>query len=219
MSKKILIVEGETDKLFFATLLKKIRLSGVEIYPPRDMEGGGGNGVDNLKAALGVTLKRVPVGTYERIGVVLDADYPDQHGFHVRRNMLVQKFGEHGFSHSLSLAQVVGRGEMHEHSNFSAKCGFWVMPDHHNDGMAESLIIAAAEQGQKPLLAHAKKAVQGIKEPLFNKTHTDKAVLSTWLAWQKWAGMPLEKAVERDVVDVTADKFPQLCSWLQQMYS
>jgi hypothetical protein len=217
MQKKILIVEGETDKHLMSVLLVKYKIKDIEIWPPK-MAGTTGNGVNNLIDSIKLALKGIQGGRFSHIGVIVDADYPHEHGYRSRRKLIVDAFNAEGFSHSLSAGQISGKGEVLLNNKFPCRCGFWIMPDHSSDGMAETLLKSAIVPTQKLLLADAMNAVNNLQNPLFSQTHVDKAILSTWLAWQKWTGMPTEKAVERDIIDSQSPALDQFKKWLIELF-
>jgi hypothetical protein len=217
MSQKVLIVEGETDKQLMTKLLDIYKIKGIEIWPPK-LGGSGGNGVNNLIECLKLALKGVRGGRHTHIGVIVDADYSAEHGYRMRRKLVADTFAEYGFSHNLSPGQVGGKGEVVSNGNYACRCGFWIMPNHQLDGMAETLLKSAIIQAQQPLLQVAVAAVNALQAPLFSQNHKDKAILSTWLAWQKWTGMPTDKAVERGFIDPESPAFVPFKSWLIETF-
>ena len=80
---RILLVEGNTDKIFFEALLRLLDLQGeVLVAPPRHLSARAYNskqGVFNyLKTVL---LQQLEDGSISRLALVVDADSPPDGGF------------------------------------------------------------------------------------------------------------------------------------------
>lgn len=76
------------------------------------------------------------------------------------------------------------------------KVGVWLMPNNSDKGMLEDFLHDLIGEGDK-LLPIAKDATKtAIKtDPRFAEVHEPKAIIHTWLAWQKNPGLPFGTAI------------------------
>jgi len=84
MNKSKLIVEGETDTIFFEALIEKEQLS-IDVEPHY--------GVTKIPILLSKLFKDLQDGTVEHLGIVADADYTvpkTEGGFNKRWQQLTQ---------------------------------------------------------------------------------------------------------------------------------
>ena len=79
--------------------------------------------------------------------------------------------------------------------------GIWLMPDNQVDGMLEDFCIRLAPEAS---VAYANRCVieaHNGGHSTFTNTHTAKATIHTYLAWQNEPGMPLGLAVTARALD------------------
>lgn len=76
------------------------------------------------------------------------------------------------------------------------KVGVWLMPNNTDTGMLEDFLRDLIAEGDK-LLPIAKDATRNAlkTDPRFAAVHEPKAVIQTWLAWQKNPGLPIGTAI------------------------
>lgn len=226
MPAKILLVEGPDDRDFFIATLKHSRLESVLIEPkvPRESHPDvKGNGVNNLFTALDLQVKKLfEADGPEALGVVLDADHSTgdpscNFGFTVRRNQVADILAGHGWHPALS---ALSRGEIFSNPNGLPPIGLWVMPDHQSDGMLEDFVTSLViGHDQQALLAHAQNTVNTLPTKLFDPVlHTTKANISTWRAWQKPPGSPLNRLIENGVLDLSLNPAAEFTDWLKATF-
>jgi hypothetical protein len=222
MTKKILVVEGEGDKRFGNEVLAIHMMKDIEIFPPKSIRNDGGNGINNLIDVLGITLKQAQTGTYEKIGVCVDADSPrNDGGFRNRRQQILDVFNEYGFSPTVnSVAQVEGKGDILRKANSQIICGVWVMPSHKSDGYMESLLInCVSDEELMKLVKYSEKVVARVEPKLFSDHHTEKAHLATFLALQERCGIPFDAALRKNIFDAKSERMQNFVTWLKTLFS
>jgi hypothetical protein len=93
------------------------------------------------------------------------------------------------------------------------------MPNHKNDGMLENLIkqsIYGKEQLQ--LLNTAHTCLKKLPIMLFSDYHQTKAIIYTWLAWQKRPGQTLDVVINGNLINWQSPKIQGLINWLKKVF-
>ena len=218
MGSRMLLVEGEGDQEFFRSYCELLHITGVEVFPPKDINPSTGNGWTNLVKNLPMLLGEIKAGAVDRLGIVLDADYSPANngGFSNRFQLIANQLSQFGYNIPQKSNQR--NGELFTHSDGLPPIGLWVMPDHQSDGMLENFVenmVLNAEQIS--LLKHAELSINNLPTTLFNATlHLSKAKVFTWRAWQKRPGIPLNKALQDGILD--RSKSVNFEKWLLQVF-
>ena len=203
MGAKKLLVEGNDDQDFFKTYCEKSGLKSIDVFPPKKLDTSSGDGWGNLINNLPILLNQIKAGDIGSLGIIIDADYsPDDNGgFEKRYKLITEKLKKFGYI--VPKKPNYQKGDTFSHNDGLPSVGLWVMPNHKDDGMFESFIasmISSADQIK--LLAHADSAINNLPNTLFNKKlHLIKAQIFTWRAWQKRPGLPLNSALNDEVLD------------------
>ncbi|MGD1902644.1 MAG: DUF3226 domain-containing protein [Geitlerinemataceae cyanobacterium] len=100
------------------------------------------------------------------------------------------------------------------------KIGIWVMPDNQAPGILEDFLLHLTNENDS-LARRAKSAVQDIpdRERLFGETKFSKAVIHTWLAWQKEPGTALGQAFTRRYLDPDRNSALEFKAWLETLFA
>ncbi|TGG93643.1 MAG: hypothetical protein ERJ67_04055 [Aphanocapsa feldmannii 277cV] len=158
---------------------RKLAPHAPEIRSPRN----GRNGIlESIDTAVRFSNNR-------SVGFVLDADAEPQDRWHAVCGKL-KKFG-------LDLpAQIPPGGFVHDVAEFRARVGVWLMPDNQREGALEQF-LADLVKDNDALLPVAERATATAAESgaEFPAVDRQKAVLHTWLAWQKKPGLPYGTAI------------------------
>lgn len=202
-STKVLLVEGDDEVQIFRQLFEHYHISEGDISL-HDC-----NGLDGLKKTLRVQLKKVEM---ERIGVVVDADVNLSSRWDALRYRLI----EAGYTTVPALPAMEGT-IIREQGK--AAVGIWLMPDNQLLGMLEDFLIGLIPQGDL-LLNRAEACLNNIPtdQRLFSDSHHKKALVHTWLAWQKIPGTPLRLAITRRCLDPDAPKAEKFMEWLRRLF-
>ncbi|QTR49068.1 DUF3226 domain-containing protein [Candidatus Thiothrix anitrata] len=224
----ILLVEGESDQKFFATLLKDITLN-VSVQPetPKSVSDNiFRNGINPLFARFEKEVTRLLLGSsIQQLAIVIDADRAeDGHGLQQRRRQIIDilkkvtdSLGQVEFSADTTPSEIY-QGEIFTHQS-GAQIGLWIMHDHSTDGMLENFLIDAVKTEQQQLLLTACNTVKNLGEQqLFKPAHELKAHLSTWLAWQDPPGISTAYAYYKSLFDKEHPNIKALTSWLTRVF-
>ena len=98
------------------------------------------------------------------------------------------------------------------------KAGIWIMPDNQTSGILEDFLRFLVPS-PNDLMNHAVSCVESITDPLFRPTDRPKAIMHTWLAWQKNPGRPFGTAITSRFLDPNVSQVEVLVEWLQQLFS
>ena len=216
-SKKILLVEGETDKSFFEEICKKLSLKTiVRVAPPRDL-GGTHNTKGGVINHLKILLPQLEDGQLTNIAVIVDADYLEHgSGGHKTVEQVSEVLESFDFTLKNSTSNLGGL--LFKHSDGFEDFGLWVMPNNNREGMLEDWIIECIKNDEKALFQQATTAVQQLSSPKF-KTHLQaKAKVATWLAWQKTPGHGLYSVMKEGLLDENSVSYTQLGNWLKRIF-
>jgi len=213
MNKSKLIVEGQTDTLFFEALIEKELLS-IDIEPRY--------GITKIPVLLSKLFKDLQDGTVEHLGIVADADYTVRKtdgGFNKRWQQLTKPLKKMGYDITTPPSQSY-KGNIFSHQNGLPPVGLWLMPDHKNDGMLEDLIKQTVCEGeQQSLLQTAIDCLNQLPSTLFKPHHQTKATLYTWLAWQKRPGQALVSTLNADLIDLQSLEIQAFLKWLRDVFT
>lgn len=94
------------------------------------------------------------------------------------------------------------------------------MPDNRSMGKLEDFLRFLVPAARRRLFAHVKFSVQGIPEEdrLFSKPDETKALIHTWLAWQKEPGRPFGTAITAKFLDPNVPQVDVLVAWMKRLF-
>ena len=217
-SKKVLLVEGDSDKSFFEKICKKLYLdTSVQVAPPKDL-GGSHNSKEGVFKRLDVLLKQLADEQITHIAVVVDADYAEQHGLGYQKTIERVTALVAPFDFELEESESPQNGLYFKHTDGFNDLGLWVMPDNQQEGMLEDWIKSCIKDDESALFHQASEAVNSLSEPKFKEHSISKAEVATWLAWQKKPGHGLYAVLKDDLLDNTQPLFQSMEQWLKAIY-
>ena len=97
------------------------------------------------------------------------------------------------------------------------KAGVWIMPDNKTAGILEDFLDSLIPQSDA-LRAHARCSVDSLPEQHFSDNDRPKALIHTWLAWQKEPGRPYGTAITAGFLDPDLPRADVLASWLERLF-
>lgn len=218
MNKKILIVEGESDKKFFESFIKKTQLEiGIQVDTPLSL-GAGKDGKTAGFKLLPQLLKQLVDGRVTHLAMVVDADMRnDNWGYENTVKLIAEKISDSGYN---DRPDRYDTGLSFPHSDGLNNFGLWVMPDNRSEGMLEDWIRTAIATKESSLLNIAIDTVSRLPKPTkFNQRHTSKANIATWMAWQKIPGKGLEAVIDDELINMNSESVANFLSWLKHTYS
>ncbi|MDD5274427.1 MAG: hypothetical protein PHU14_17135 [Methylovulum sp.] len=217
----LLVVEGETDEMFFTDLCRQWQLHPhIQVAPPKVIEGkkNSKQGVYNI---LPMLLEQLNDGNLKRLAVIVDADYQSVNsadGFNNTLSKVTEIVTLYGFALK-SDQQSPPCGLIFQHDDGLSDFGLWIMPNNQDEGMLEDFLKTCIYRHEQPYFNHAAQAIAKLPDPKFKTHHNSKAEIATWLAWQKKPGHGLYASVNDDLLDKDNALFQQLGAWLRHIYS
>lgn len=223
--KKILLVEGETDKCFFEELCKKLALeTEVHIAPPKELAQ---LAQDNVKAYnskqgvfnyLSTILPQLNDGSLTNIAIIVDADYVIyKEGKQKTITDICNRLTPFGFQ--LKPYNKNQNGFIFEHSDGLNDLGLWIMSNDEGEGMLEDWIISCLNENESQLIQQAENAIHLLSPPKFKSHHQTKAKVATWLAWQKKPDYGVYTVFNDELLDENSAPFVELNNWLKTIFS
>lgn len=223
-STKILLVEGENDKLFFKLFLKKLRPNlniDVQVVTSQDVSL-----VKAFNTKQGV-FQQVPWllkpggDSIPTLGIIVDADLIcDGGGFESTLNQAVQILS--GLSFDVNAVNLHGSGRVFKHSDGLSSCGLWITPNNADEGALENWLSDVVLNDCGNLLNHAKYIVSTLPKTLFRQKDTIKSELATWFAWLY---SPNEGVVNLfnnkngELIDLQSDNILHFLEWLDNLFA
>jgi hypothetical protein len=195
-----LLVEGKDDLLLVTSLL-----SNHGIDPDEDFEISDCNGVQTLlRESLPATLE----GSYDAVGVIVDADLDFAARWAAIRNRLLDK----GYTppHDPAPAGLIL-------TNRPPAVGVWLMPDNVSPGTLEDFVQHLIPDDDV-LWPIATKTVQALPPPRrFPDAMYRKAEIHTYLAWQERPGQPISLALRLAYFQANAPLASLFAGWVQRL--
>lgn len=210
---KILLVEGSQDKNFVEQLLQRQKIHYGDDFKVKNCT--------NLGKAFKELKIAIKGGSYSHIGIILDADQAiTQYWSNLNSILKSEEIN--------NLPKKPNKkGTIIEETDDFPRIGIWIMPNNEEDGFLESYISFLVKDDDK-LLPLARKTVEKLitdEKNLFKIEHKEKAVIYTWLAWQKKAGSSLGGAVsaqfsenEKQNYVLDNEKTSDFRNWLQGVF-
>ena len=204
-ARKILLVEGTDDEHVLKHLCGNRGIPRLDEIRPQ-------GSVEKLLENLPVRLKESDV---EVLGVVLDADTDVAARWRSLRDRLAQAGYE-----NVPLDPDPEGTILEPSTGTLLPCvGVWMMPDNQAPGILEDFAQRLVPEGSM-LFAHVHSSVASIPEGerRFRDLDLPKAIIHTWLAWQKNPGTPMGLAIKEGYLDPDAAQACALASWLSRLF-
>ena len=135
MGARKLLVEGNDDQDFFKAYCEKAGLKSIDVFPPKSLDTSSGDGWGNLINNLPILLSQIKAGDIDNLGIIIDADYPPDNsgGFKSRFTLITKQL--QSFGYNIPKKPNYQKGDIFTHNDGLPSIGFWVMPNHKDDGM------------------------------------------------------------------------------------
>ena len=204
-SRKVLLVEGVDDE----HVMKHICTNrGI---PHLDEVKQHGNDKELLKA-IPVQIK-LSEEEGDVVGIVIDADTDLSARWQSVRDRLVKV----GYPYVPVAPDPNGTILNPPDGSFLPRAGVWIMPDNKTPGILEDFLDFLIPQSDA-LRAHARCSVDSLPEQPFSDNDRPKALIHTWLAWQKEPGRPYGTAITARFLDPDLPQANALASWLERLF-
>ncbi|MBI3230180.1 MAG: hypothetical protein HYZ45_08420 [Burkholderiales bacterium] len=224
-SKKLLLVEGENDRLFYQICCDRFaKLRDIEVGPPsRYMHWKDGEKPDGKNNAIDLFLTEVSrlaqdVGR-SHLALVVDADSPatDGLGFRKTWEKITPTLEKAGYTIP-PYPNKSNSGTIFQHNDGLPAIGLWVMPDNFNKGFLEDFVKKTLKAEEKSLFSHAATTVSALQNPKFKQHHLSKAEVATYMAWQETPGQGLHGALGAKLLQFDKGVGNNFIVWLQQCF-
>jgi len=215
-SKKILIVEGATDKRLFTRICNKnLAFKSIEVRMPNETEGdkypGGKQGVIKF---IEDTITEVE--NTLTIAAIVDADYSlaGDGGVEKTLKIIQEKILPYGYNGE---PNACSGGYIFNNKDKEIKpFGLWIMTaKNNNEGVLEDWIKESVNSDN---LQAAIDVVDAIKNPKFSDNNKSKAQVATWLAWQKKPDQGFASIFSDNLINEQSESFLQLVAWLKAVF-
>ena len=202
---KILLVEGTDDE----HILKHI--CGNRGIPPLDIKKS--DGADKLIESLAVRLTLREED--DVIGVVIDADTDISNRWQSIQNLIT----EVGYQDVPNQPDPDGTILDPPAGTLLPRLGVWIMPNNQTSGILEDFLRFLVPQ-PTILFDHVRNSVAAIPEGerRFKPLDEPKAIIHTWLAWQKEPGRPFGTAITARFLDPNVPEVDVLVAWLKRLF-
>lgn len=204
-----LFVEGPDDLNVVVHIAKKFGFS-MDDPRARDFEVKSHDGLDRLLAVTREVLN--PALEIERLGIVIDRDKTSRNNWG-RLAAILEPFYE------LPLDLPRGGTILSPMTAGRPLVGVWLMPDNRQEGALEDFIVSMVPPAD-PLWAHAQSVVGALPEyeTKFAPGDRTKALIRTWLAWQRKPGVPYGTAIQAGFLDGRSGDASVFADWLKALF-
>ncbi len=206
--RSILRVEGKDDHHAIRHLLKRHGVDPLSV----DIKGAEQEDASDKNKLLTGMKAEVMTSNDKAIGFVLDADGPPKDLWDSVRGRL-KGLG-------LNLPNKIPEGGfVGDTAIFQARVGVWLMPDNRRSGAVEEFLQDLIAKGDA-LLQLAETSTTSAKGlgAAFPDVRRPKAVLHTWLAWQKRPGVPYGTAIKARYFQHDSPAALAFVDWFQRVF-
>ena len=199
-----LYVEGSDDEHAIGQLLIR---SGFDRQGLPDFKNAG-----NKQKVLDAILAAVRAGTGKSLGFVMDANDDPGSTWQAVTSRL-RKVGVQAPD------EIPEGGFAGKSLDYGARVGVWLMPDNRKTGALEDFLRDLIDRAD-PLLSLAGDSAQKAKHlgARYSDGDTGKAILHTWLAWQKEPGRPYGVAIKARFFGVDSVAAKHFVTWFQRVF-
>lgn len=207
-TKKVLWVEGKDDEHVLKHLSNNRGVPHFDEIKPFE-------GCSNLLDSLYVRLKAA-IGEDIIAGIVIDADMD----FTARWQSLRDQFLKTGYQTVPYNPSPNGTIIDPPEGSFLPRVGVWIMPDNKDRGILEDFLKFLVPDDGSRLFDHVTSSIAAIPEGerRFTQLAEPKAIIHTWLAWQKEPGKPLGTAITMRFLDANVAQVDVLISWMNRLF-
>lgn len=205
------LVEGENDKHVIQNLCKRHGLSTIKVrLPNEDNDNSGTSGIDELLVGI---PQRLIAPDARTIGIVVDADQDLLARWQALRARLLT-------AEYVSIPKEPLPDGWISIETTLPRVGIWLMPDNRLPGMLEDFVSSLIPPDDL-LVTKAESIMQEIEgEGLhqYSLIHHPKALIHTWLAWQKYPGQRMGLAITAQTLSHDSPTALAFIAWLRRLF-
>ena len=202
---KKLLVEGEDDQSVIWALCGKFAVT--ENF---DVIDCGSDSKILSEASIRIKLPEV-----ETLGLILDADED------IEKRWLSIKDKITSFGYNLP-EKISNEGLVVQNSSqYKVRFGLWIMPNNKIKGRIEDFIkfLIPAEDKLQPKAEKITAEIEKEDLNLYSIDHHSKALIHTWLAWQKKPGQKMGTAITATYLNTEEQNCQLFINWLKELYA
>ena len=203
--RKLLLVEGNDDEHVFKHICGNRGIPRLDDVIPHE---GDWDLLESLSGRLKASNEEGDV-----VGVVLDADADLDARWQSVRNRFITA----GYQNIPDVPDPSGTILYSPGDSLLPRAGVWIMPDNQTTGKLEDFLRVLVPQ-PNALFDHVNSSVDSIPNVRFSQNDKPKAVIHTWLAWQKEPGKPYGTAITAHFLDPGLPQANVLVSWLERLF-
>lgn len=210
-----LITEGH-DSWVLAELWEK-HLPNPKGYPSREtlLEKKffkDAKGFDNVPRLISTILKTEGL---TNLGIIVDAN---EKGVASRWDTIKDRL-EAKFGKEMLLNITPGVTGLILKKESLPTVGVWIMPDNQSNGYLEHFLEGMI-QADDDVWVHARKVLSELpqNQKRFAAKHEQKALVRTWLAWQKDPGLSFGMALKKGYFDAHSDAIKPFIEWVTNTF-
>ena len=204
-NRKTLLVEGKDDEHVFKNICSKRGIPTLNEIVPHE------NDVDLLED-MSVRIKAANEEG-DTIGIVIDAD----RSLHSRWQSISKLLVDAGYSNVPPQPNQGGAVLERPYETLLPKLGVWIMPNNNEPGKLENFLRFLVPEGDA-LIVHADDVLESLPEKRFSENDKPKALMHTWLAWQRSPGRPYGTAIQADFLNANVPQADVLVTWLNELF-
>ena len=203
-NRKILLVEGKDDEHVLKHICGNRGIPSLDEVVPHE-------GDRDLLESIPSRLQFAQEG--DAIGVVIDADTD----LDARWQSVRDRFAIAGYRGVPEQPDPNGTILEPPGETLLPRAGVWIMPDNRTSGILEDFLYFLVPPPNE-LLDHATACVESIASPPFSQSDKPKAIIHTWLAWQKEPGRLYGTAITAHFLNPGVSQVDTLVSWLKRLF-
>ncbi len=205
MARRVLIVEGTEDEHVIKHICGSRGLQELDRVTPY-------GGVDPLLEAVPTEL-RASNEPGDAVGIVVDANSDVE----ARWEDVGGRFEEAGYPNVPAAPDPAGTVLEPPAGSLLPRTGVWLMPDNRTPGILEDFLRFLVPSPDS-LFDHAKASVDSLPDRRFAVSDEPKALIHTWLAWQREPGRPYGTAITARYLDPDVPQVDVLVEWLRRLF-
>lgn len=220
MADRMILVEGSDDQHAIRNLLNAHPGFSACLYKdwrnPPYIAVQGHEGFEDLRSKLPDTLRLSSELT--RAAIVVDHDSPEHQNRQVNRWRSLRDLLRRAFGAQVP-EEPVPEGWIGEiaFADKVVKAGIWLMPDNVSEGALEEFAISLIAE-EDELWQYATDCVDGLPKRRFDTKDESKALIHTWLAWQRKPRMPIGRAISKGVLDPRKPAVEPFVEWARRLF-
>lgn len=213
IAKRMLAVEGYSDKRFFLGLQRHIGFAiPFDVKFPGDQNKHPGK-VGAIKSFNLWLEEAAEPGRYQSIGIAIDADFEPGGGFSGTDRKLKTQLAAAEFR------MFDSSRRLYKHKTSGCLASYWIAPSHSSDGYLESLALKSLNATETAYLnSYVRPYSLGLSSPRFELKNSDRANLYTFLAIQRKPDKSLPTLLDDGMIDISSPDIADLKNWLVNVF-